>query len=119
MHELSIVLSIVDIATAEMEKAGGQSILEIELDMGCLSSIEMNAFEFAWMQGIKETALEHVVKKVNRIEGRARCLDCSNGFALQHFYDACPACGSHRMHILQGKELSVKTMVLSQAAPSP
>ncbi len=40
MHELSIVMSILEIATHEAEKERAQMIDEIELDIGCLSSKE-------------------------------------------------------------------------------
>jgi hydrogenase nickel incorporation protein HypA/HybF len=113
MHELSIVMSIVDIAQQQAEKEQASIIDEIEIDIGCLSSIEMNAFEFAWKQGVKETILEKAEKKINRIKGRAKCLDCENFFPLENLYDACPVCGEHFLDIIEGKELRVKSLVVS------
>ena len=63
MHELSIVMSIIDIAREQATKAGAQTVEEIELEIGALSTIEMNAFEFAWQQGKKNTLLEHSILK--------------------------------------------------------
>jgi hydrogenase nickel incorporation protein HypA/HybF len=113
MHELSVVMSIIDIASKEAVKAKAITIDEIEMDIGCLSSIEMNAFEFAWQQGIKETILEKSLKKINRIGGKAKCLQCETNFPVENIFDACPVCGEHLLQILEGKELRVKSLVVS------
>ncbi|MBS1513024.1 MAG: hydrogenase maturation nickel metallochaperone HypA [Bacteroidetes bacterium] len=113
MHELSIVMSIVAIAQQEVQKAQASIVDEIEMDIGCLSTIEMDAFEMAWKQGIKQTILQHAAKKINRLNGKATCSDCGNIFAIQQVYEACPNCGSHFIHITQGKELRVKSLLLS------
>ena len=113
MHELSVVMSIVDIALEQVAKEAATVIEEIELDIGCLSTIEMNAFEFAWQQGVKDTMLEAAVKKINRIKGKGICSDCNTHFAIENLYDACPACGGHLIHIAAGKELRVKSLVVS------
>ncbi len=113
MHELSIVLSIIHIAEKELAKNNASSIEEIEMDIGVLSSIEMNAFDFAWQQAVKETVLENAVKKINRIKGKAQCLNCSTQFEIQNLYDDCHNCGNHQIQILAGKELQVKSLIVS------
>ncbi len=113
MHELSIVMSIIDIARQQAGNANASTIDEIELDIGSLSGIEINALDFAWQQAVKQTVLEHAVKKINHIEAKAQCLDCDTIFAIENYYDACPACGRHLINIVQGKELRVKSLVVS------
>jgi len=113
MHELSIVMSIIEIAQQQAAKENASVIDEIELDIGVLSGIEIDALDFAWQQSIKYTMLEQAVKKINRVEGKAKCMDCNAEFAIEHYYDACPVCGEHLLEILQGKELRVKSMVIS------
>jgi len=113
MHELSIVMSIIDIAQREASKAKANAIDEIELDIGELSGVEINALEFAWSQAVKQTILEHAVKKINLLSGKATCLDCTTVFGMQNYYDACPTCGGHLINIEQGKELRVKSLVVS------
>ena len=112
MHELSIVMSIVDLAIKEAGKYNAPIIEEIELDIGCLTGIEMDSFEFAWKQGVKSTILKNTVKKINRIEGKARCNDCSCEFDMQQLFDSCPICNSHLVKIISGKELKLKSLVL-------
>ena len=113
MHELSIVMSIIDIARQQTADAQATVVDEIELDIGMLSGIEMNALDFAWEQAVKDTVLEHADKKINRVEAKAKCLDCEAVFNIEHYYDACPVCGEHLVDIIQGKELRVKSLLVS------
>ena len=113
MHELSVVMSIISIAREQALQADASVIEEIEMDIGCLSTIEMNAFDFAWQQAVKETALEHSTRKINRIKGKARCLDCEAVFPVENMYDPCPVCGQHLIQVTEGKELRVKSLVVS------
>ncbi len=114
MHELSIVMSIIGIAEKEAAKSNAAAIEEIEMDIGLLSGIEMAAFDFAWEQAVKGTILEGAVKTVNRIEGNAICMDCDTAFAMQQLYEPCPQCGSHFSNIKKGKELRVKSLVITE-----
>lgn len=113
MHELSIVMSIIDIAKQQAENAHASTIEEIELDIGTLSGVEMDALEFAWNEGVKRTVLENTVRTINRIEAMADCIDCGISFRIEHLYDGCPVCGGHLINITKGKELKVKSLVVS------
>jgi hydrogenase nickel incorporation protein HypA/HybF len=113
MHELAIVMSIIDIAERQAANANASSIDEIELDIGTLSGVEMDALEFAWNEAVKRTVLEKTVRTINRIEGFADCIDCGISFRIEHLYDGCPVCGGHLINITKGKELKVKSLVVS------
>ncbi len=113
MHELSIVMSIIEIAQQQAFQANAIGIKEIELDIGTMSGLEMDSFEFAWNQAVKGTILASAIKKINRITAKAQCLDCNNEFIIHQYFDPCPKCGSHLIHILQGKELKVKSLLVS------
>jgi hydrogenase nickel incorporation protein HypA/HybF len=113
MHELSIVMSIIDIAERQASQAKATCVDEIELDIGTLSGIEFEALEFAWMEGVRRTILENAVRRINRIEASADCIDCGNSFPVQHYYDPCPVCGGHLINITRGKELRVRSLVVS------
>lgn len=113
MHELSIVTSIINIATAEAHAHQAEVIESIELDIGQLSGIEMQAFWFAWQQAVDNTMLQDSKTTVHEIEGRATCMDCLQSFAVTHYADACPQCGGHLISINQGKELRIKAITVS------
>ena len=110
MHELSVVLGIVSIAEEEAKKAKAKSVESIELEIGTLASIEFDSLEFVWPSAVKNTVLEHAKRKINVIQGKAKCLDCDHEFEIKKYYDSCPICGSSLKGILQGKELRVKSL---------
>ena len=110
MHELSVALGIVTIAENETKKAQATSVELIELEIGALSGVEMESLNFVWPTAVYNTVLEHAVKKVNLIEGKAKCMDCDTFFKIEHLYDSCPKCNSYLKGIIQGKELRVKAI---------
>jgi hydrogenase nickel incorporation protein HypA/HybF len=113
MHELSIVMSILDIAKSEAIKANASQINEIELEIGTLSGIDMDSFNFAWREAIRGTILENSNRIVFRPQGKASCLGCDQSFDLVNRFDPCPFCNSHFINIIQGKELKVKALVVN------
>ena len=113
MHELSIVMGIVDIAESEAAKAGISSFDTIELDIGNLAGIVMEALDFAWQPGTKGSVLEKAERKVNRIEAIAKCVDCDHEFVSETLYESCPECGSYFTNLIQGNELRIKSLEYS------
>lgn len=113
MHELSIVLGIVDIAQKEFENAGAKKIDSIEIEIGKMSGVEPMALEFAWPEATRNTVLEKSEKKIEYIPGLAECLECNHQFPLENMYDECPECNSYFKNIIKGKELRVKALVIS------
>jgi len=110
MHELSIVMGILRIAESETAKAGATNVDIIELEIGTLSGVELDALDFAWTQAVKHTVLEKAVKKIDLIEAKGHCLECDIVFPLEHIYDPCPKCQNYLKGIIQGKELRVKAI---------
>lgn len=114
MHELSIVLGIVDIAEKEVLKANADSVEEIELLIGTLSGVEMEALEFVWPSAVKDTVLEKAMRKISVIEGKGQCLECDHIFSVKNHYDNCPRCQSYFKNLIEGKELKVKRLILEK-----
>ncbi|MBN2615868.1 MAG: hydrogenase maturation nickel metallochaperone HypA [Bacteroidales bacterium] len=112
MHELSIVMSIVDLANQEVQKADATHVETIELEIGTLSGVEMEALDFAWQSSISGTVLENAERIVHRPEGMAKCSQCNHTFATESYFDPCPHCGEFYNEIIRGKELRVKTLTL-------
>lgn len=113
MHELSIALGIVDIAEKETKKAKKNRVDLIELEIGTLAGIEFDSLDFIWPSAVKNTVLESAKKKINVIEGEAKCGECDHKFKLKNIFDACPKCNSYLKHIIKGKELLVKSLEVS------
>ena len=110
MHELSIAMGIVKIAESETKKAGATKVECIELEIGTLAGIEFGSLDFVWPLAVKDTVLEQAEKRIDIIQGQARCMDCDTLFEVAKFYDSCPNCNSNLKAILKGKELRVKAL---------
>lgn len=110
MHELSVVMGILKIAESEAEKAGAKTVDLIELEIGSLAGIELDALDFVWPGAVKDTVLENAVRKIDLIKGKGHCMECDLIFSLENVYDPCPSCQNYLKGIIQGKELRVKAL---------
>jgi len=110
MHEMSIALGIIKIASDEAKKANISAFSAIDLEIGTLAGIEFDSLDFVWEAAIKDTVLEKAKKRINKIHAKAKCADCNHEFPIKYIYDSCPKCGSFLKIILQGKELRVKSL---------
>ena len=112
MHELSIALSIIDIAEQEVIKNSAKEVVEIELEIGKLSGIEPYALDFAWEHAIINTVLEKARRNTKYIKAIAVCNDCGHEFEIENIYDECPACKSYMKELKSGRELRVKSLTV-------
>lgn len=115
MHELSIVLSIVEAAEEQARKHGASSVESISLEIGTLAGIEPDALAFAWEAGLPGTILANAERRIHYIQARARCLDCNHEFEIEQLYQACPRCGNYFTELLQGQELKIRSLTLTTA----
>ena len=113
MHELSIAMGIVKIAEEACEKAAAKQVDVIELQIGELAGIESSSLEFAWPLAVRDTKLEHAEKTIEWVEGKAKCLECGHEYDVHTLYDGCPACDSYFKDVTAGKELKVKSLIVS------
>ena len=112
MHEMSIALSIIDLAAERAEKAAANKIIEIELDIGILSGIEIDALNFAMEIAVKDSVLEFAEVKINRIESVSECLECGHIFEPDGFISHCPECREMNTRVFKGKEMQIKSILV-------
>ena len=113
MHELSIVMGIIDIARKEVEKANLHKVETIQIDIGTLAGIEFEALDFAWDMAVNNTILENAERKINIIQAKAKCISCEHIFNTSSVFDQCPKCNEFFTEIISGRELRVKSITAS------
>ncbi len=113
MHELSLVMSIVDIASEQTNHHDGNKVEQIELEVGSLAGIEMDLFLFAWDAAVQSTVLEKAERIIHEIPAVARCRVCANEHATETLYEPCPSCGAYLTEVIQGQELRVRSLIVS------
>jgi hydrogenase nickel incorporation protein HypA/HybF len=112
MHEFSIAMNIVDIATAEANKVHAESICEIEIEIGQASGIVREALEFALESAVKGTVLEKTIIIMHEIPAMAECNCCKHIFNIKGNIGECPKCGDITANLISGRELKVKTITV-------
>lgn len=110
MHELSVAMGIVRIAEEETARARARHVELIEIEIGDLAGVELESLEYVWGAAVKGTVLEKATRKVLRVPGKGKCLDCGHEYPVLRHYDPCPECQSFLKHIISGKELRVKAL---------
>jgi hydrogenase nickel incorporation protein HypA/HybF len=112
MHELSIAVSIVELAEEEARKADAVLISKVEVEIGTLAGIEQEALLFAWDSVIQGTMAQGSALVIHSIQAEAHCLECGKDFPAEHFFVQCPYCNSFRYQITRGKELRVSSLMV-------
>jgi hydrogenase nickel incorporation protein HypA/HybF len=110
MHELSIVMSIIEIAEENAKNAEASVINEIELDIGMQAGVVIEALKFAIESAKAGTMLENAKWVINEIPALARCTSCGHEFETNDLFFPCPRCGNPFSDIYKGKELKVKSL---------
>ena len=110
MHELSIALNIVDIATAEAKKAGAQRVTDLNVEVGSLSGVIVEALEFAMEVAVKDSLLEKAKVIIHPVHAKARCNECGEEFEVADYFESCPKCESLDLKITQGQELRLRSL---------
>jgi len=107
MHEMSLVLRIIDIATEKALLQGAQKISKIELLLGDLSGVMYESLMFSFEIAVKHTLLEDAEVIVKKVPGRGLCTHCNHAYLMNSLHDACPKCSALNPTVIQGREFQV------------
>ncbi len=110
MHEFSVALNIVGIVTETFEKSDAKTIVSVEIDVGILSGVIIDALQFAMDIAKKESPLENAVIKMNDVPAKGRCENCKKEFELDDHFSVCSYCNTANFDIITGKELKVRSI---------
>jgi hydrogenase nickel incorporation protein HypA/HybF len=112
MHEFSIAVSIVDLAADYAEREKANHIREIEIEVGDLSGVVIDALEFCMEAAVKDSILAEARIRILPVAGKGRCRNCQHEFDLNDLYSGCPECGTPSPEIIAGSELRVKSLLV-------
>jgi hydrogenase nickel incorporation protein HypA/HybF len=108
MHELSIAISMIEMASEEAASRGGVSVNAVHLKLGPLSGVVKEALLFSYEVACQGTPLEGsrlIIEDVAVVVYCPTCQGESNPVSLQQF--CCSVCDTPTPQILRGKELEV------------
>jgi hydrogenase nickel incorporation protein HypA/HybF len=113
MHELSIAMSIVEMAEEESSSRGGASVVAVHLKLGALAGVVKSALLSSYGLACEGTGLEGsrlVIEEVPVVIYCANCRERRSLDAEQWF--VCPECHQPMSEVIQGKELQVVALEL-------
>jgi hydrogenase nickel incorporation protein HypA/HybF len=115
MHELSIAMSIVELAQEEMERRGNVQVESVHLRLGLLSGVVKEVLVSSYQMACLATPLEGSRLMIEEIPVEVFCPECKGPRqvnSIQLF--CCPDCGTPTTAIIRGKELEVFAMEIRE-----
>jgi hydrogenase nickel incorporation protein HypA/HybF len=119
MHELSIAMSIVEMAEEEAVRRAVQ-IDAVHLKLGALSGVMKDALLSCYEMACESTPLQGSRLLIEEVPVIIFCPSCRSQqpiSSIQLF--CCPECGTPSSEIVQGKELEVVALEIRECAPNP
>jgi hydrogenase nickel incorporation protein HypA/HybF len=108
MHELSIAMSIVEMAQEEAERRGQVQVLAVYLRLGKLSGVVKEALLSSYDMACAATALEGSQLLIEEIPVEVFCPRCKVARRVQSIqWFCCPKCFTPTSDVIRGKELEV------------
>lgn len=118
MHELSIAISIVELAEEEAERRGVQ-ITAVHLKLGALSGVVKEALLASYEMACESTPLEGSQLVIEDMPIMVFCPSCQAQRPLNSMQlFCCPECGTPCSEIVHGKELEVVALEIQECAPN-
>jgi len=107
MHELSIALSILDLAAEEAERQGGGRVVAIHLRVGPLSGVVAAALRSAYELAREGTPLAEAQLVVEEVPFVVYCPACAAERLPPAVQLSCPVCGTPTPQVVRGRELEL------------
>ena len=113
MHELSIALSIVEMASEEAARHGAARVSTLRLKLGALSGVAKEALTFSFEIACEGTPLEGSQLVIEDVPVVSHCARCEIDEEINSIQDlCCPRCGELTQEIIQGRELELVSLEL-------
>ena len=110
MHELSIAMSIVEMAQEEADRRD-VTIDAVHLDLGPLSGVVADALLFSYEIACNGTALEGSRLVIRQVSIEVYCPACKAEKILSSMqWFCCPECGAPTSEVIHGKELQITAL---------
>ncbi len=113
MHELSIAMSIIDIACEESHARGDAGVIAVHLKIGRMSGIVKEALQSAFELAREGTLLAEAELQIEDVPVMVHCPQCDCEQLADSIQNLCCAvCGTISPDITRGCELEIVAMEL-------
>lgn len=116
VHELSIAISLVELACEKAQGLGDVRVETLHLRLGALSGIVREALEFSFEAAAAGTPLAGARLAITDVPLTVMCPACGRERELPGFPLACPECGSPTPQVLRGRDLELAALEVQDVA---
>jgi len=115
MHELSIALSILDIASEESERRGGVRVMAIHIRIGPMSGVVKEALASAFELARESSPFDDCRLVVEDVPIVVDCAACGAATAVESIQQmCCSRCGTPAVELLSGREMEITAMEIEE-----
>ncbi|MBU0730143.1 MAG: hydrogenase maturation nickel metallochaperone HypA [Proteobacteria bacterium] len=111
---MSLAMNIVEIATQNGLAENAGKINMVELEIGSLAGVMVEALTFCFEAATKGTLAEGAALQINDVQAKAKCTKCGTLFFIQSHFDDCPDCGNPAAEIIQGMDLKIISITVDE-----
>jgi hydrogenase nickel incorporation protein HypA/HybF len=108
MHEVALAEGVLRIVMDAARSSAATRVHTVWLELGALAHVEPDALEFCFDAVTRGSVAEGARLEIARTAGTAWCMPCGTRVPLARLGDACPACGSYQLQVLEGDAMRVK-----------
>lgn len=108
MHELGIIIKVVEQIEEFAKKNRLTKIDSLTLEVGELSGIVPKYIEDVYPIAIEKTLLENTKLVIIEISGNGLCNECHQVYNVMKHNRTCPKCQSQNTKIISGTEFNIK-----------
>jgi hydrogenase nickel incorporation protein HypA/HybF len=114
VHELSIALSLIEMAVEKVEEAGGGRIEAVHLRLGALAGVSADALAFSFDVASRGTRLEGARLVIEEVPVSVFCPWCEAERAIgEPGTLRCPVCLALASEVTRGRELELAALEVS------
>jgi hydrogenase nickel incorporation protein HypA/HybF len=118
VHELSVALSLVEVACEKVAILGNPRVDAVSVRIGPLSGVVKEALSFCFEAASQGTPLEGARLEIEDVPLIVFCPNCSAErqlASIQHL--RCPVCGQPTPDVCGGRELELTALEVGDDAP--
>lgn len=115
MHELSVALSILDVAADEAERRGGLSVVAIHLRLGPLSGVVKQALLNAFDLAGETSPLGDCKLIIEEVPVVVFCPQCQGERPVRSIQEiCCDVCGTPSPNVVSGREMEITALEVTE-----
>jgi hydrogenase nickel incorporation protein HypA/HybF len=110
VHELAVTQNLLDTVLDEAKTARAKKVTGINLIVGEYSGVVSDCVQFYFDILKKDTIAEAATIDFKQVPAQLKCRGCNTVFHPQDDLWVCPACGSHSIEIVGGRDCYIESI---------